>query len=146
LPMTGLLQKTQVFAIETRGPGFTEVTPALSGWLRSLGAREGLLTLLIMHTSASLTIQENADPSVQHDLLRALDGLAPRGAAYAHDQEGPGDAPSHVKAMLTGVNLCIPVLEGVMSLGTWQGIYVIEHRDEPHRRKVAAHYLGSLWP
>jgi secondary thiamine-phosphate synthase enzyme len=142
--MTRLLQKTHVFSVDTRGAGFTDITPAISRWLDATGAREGLLTLLIAHTSASLTIQENADPAVQHDLLTALDTLAPRGPGYVHDQEGPDDAPSHIKAMLTSVNLSIPVLDGRMALGTWQGIYVIEHRDRPHRRRIAAHFLGDV--
>jgi secondary thiamine-phosphate synthase enzyme len=145
-PMNGILQKTHIFAVETRGAGFTDVTPSIGAWLRDIRAREGLLTLLIAHTSASLTIQENADPAVQHDLLAALDTLAPRGAGYAHDQEGPDDAPSHIKAMLTSVNLSIPVMDGRMALGTWQGIYVIEHRDRPQRRRIAAHFLGNASP
>jgi secondary thiamine-phosphate synthase enzyme len=144
--MTAFIQQTRILTVETRGAGFTDITAALDGWLGEAGARDGLLTLLIMHTSASLTIQENADPAVLHDLAAALDRFAPRNAHYAHDDEGPDDAPSHIKAMLTGVNLSIPVIAGKMALGTWQGIYVAEHRDRPHRRRIAAHFFGGGTP
>jgi len=130
--------------IETRGEGFLDITRKVSGWLSERQCKDGLLTLLIRHTSASLTIQENADPDVQTDLVTALRRLAPEDAGWVHDAEGPDDMPAHVKAMLTGVNLAIPVEGGRMMLGTWQGIYLIEHRARPHRRELALHFLGTL--
>lgn len=129
--------------IATSKPGFTDITLAVTEWLRGFGARDGLLTLFVRHTSASLTIQENADPDVQRDLLEALERTAPRGARYHHDVEGPDDMPAHVKSMLTSTSLSIPVVEGRAVLGTWQGIYLIEHRDQPHRREIALHYVGT---
>ncbi len=105
--------------------------------------RVGLLHVLIAHTSASLTIQENADPSVLRDLATALSRLAPENAGWVHDTEGPDDMPAHIKAMLTSVSLQVPVLAGEMALGTWQGIYVAEHRVRPHRREVVLQFLGA---
>jgi secondary thiamine-phosphate synthase enzyme len=99
--------------------------------------------VFLRHTSASLTIQENADPKVQRDLLDALEAFAPEGAAYAHQEEGPDDMPSHIKAMLTSVSLAIPVVDGKMTLGTWQGVYLIEHRASPHRRNVVLSFIGE---
>jgi len=130
-------------AVETRGTGFTDITGEVADFLRLTGARDGAVTLFIRHTSASLTIQENADPSVLQDLATALARLAPENAGLVHDTEGPDDMPAHVKTMLTSVSLQIPVLEGSMVLGTWQGIYVIEHRAQPHRREVVLQFLGS---
>lgn len=130
-------------AVETRGTGFTDITGEVADFLRLTGARDGAVTLFIRHTSASLTIQENADPSVLQDLATALARLAPENAGLVHDTEGPDDMPAHVKTMLTSVSLQIPVLEGSMVLGTWQGIYVIEHRAQPHRREVVVQFLGS---
>ncbi len=130
-------------AVETRGTGFTDITGQVADFLRLTGARDGAVTLFIRHTSASLTIQENADPSVLQDLATALARLAPENAGWVHDTEGPDDMPAHVKTMLTSVSLQIPVLEGSMVLGTWQGIYVIEHRARPHRREVVLQFLGS---
>jgi secondary thiamine-phosphate synthase enzyme len=129
--------------IETEAPGFTDVTAALAGWLTSIGAGDGLLTVFVRHTSASLTIQENADPDVQTDLMTALDRLAPRAASYVHDTEGPDDMPAHIRAMLTGAAAAIPVLGGKLALGTWQGLYLVEHRDRPHRREVVLHVVGA---
>jgi secondary thiamine-phosphate synthase enzyme len=131
-------------SVATRGPGFTDVTPEVLAWLRSIGAQDGLLTLFVRHTSASLTIQENADPDVLRDLAAALDKLAPRGAPYRHTIEGPDDMPGHIKSMLTAVILGVPVVGGRAVLGTWQAIYLVEHRDQPHTREIALHYLGSL--
>lgn len=141
--MAELMQASQVLIVATRGKGFMEITRELDAWLKSFGAEEGLLTVFIRHTSASLTIQENADPNVRRDLLDALETLAPEDADYAHQEEGPDDMPSHIKAMLTDVSLGIPVREGKMMLGTWQGVYVIEHRAAPHRRQVALSYVGK---
>lgn len=129
--------------VETRGTGFFDVTSNVAKFLREAGAREGVVTLFIRHTSASLTIQENADPSVLKDLTTALDRLAPENAGWVHDAEGPDDMPAHVKTMLTATSLQIPVLNGAMALGTWQGIYVAEHRARPHRREVVLQFLGS---
>ncbi len=133
-------------SIETRGPGFTEITRLAARWLSEVRALNGLLTLFIRHTSASLTIQENADPDVQHDLGAALDRLAPRNAGYVHETEGPDDMPAHIKAMLTGASLQVPVIGGHMALGTWQGVYVAEHRDGAHRREVVLQFLGTINP
>jgi secondary thiamine-phosphate synthase enzyme len=129
---------------ETKGPGFSDVTSAVAGWLGSVGAGDGLVTLFSRHTSASLTIQENADPAVLQDLLEALERAAPRAARYRHGTEGPDDMPAHIKSMLTAVSLGVPVIGGRMQLGTWQAIYLIEHRDRPHRREVLLHYVGTL--
>lgn len=142
--MSGLAQRIATFAVDTRGPGFLDVSRRVDGWLGDVGAREGLLTVFIRHTSASLVIQENADPDVQLDLLDRLDALAPRDLAYRHGCEGPDDMPAHVKAMLTATSLAIPVEGGRMMLGTWQGLYIAEHRDRPQRRELALHFLGSV--
>jgi len=131
-------------AVETRGRGMLEQTAAVQRWLADNGACEGLLTLFIRHTSASLLIQENADPDVQTDLIEAFERLAPRDRPYVHDVEGPDDMPAHIKSALTATSLSIPVQAGRMLLGTWQGIYVVEHRDRPHRREVVLHFLGTL--
>ena len=138
-----LEQRQHTLTIATRGPGFTDLTGEVASWLRSIGAGDGLLTLFVRHTSASLTIQENADPDVLRDLASALDRLAPRGAHYAHDIEGPDDMPAHIRSMLTATNLGVPVTAGRMVLGTWQALYLIEHRDAPHTREVVLHYLGT---
>jgi secondary thiamine-phosphate synthase enzyme len=138
-----LTQAQQQIEIETKGPGFRDITSQAQAWLRSIGAREGLLTIFIRHTSASLTIQENVDPDVQADLLDALDTLAPTTRRWRHTTEGPDDMPAHVKAMLTATSLGIPVQEGKMALGTWQAVYLIEHRAAPHRRLVLLHYTGT---
>jgi secondary thiamine-phosphate synthase enzyme len=132
-------QATALFRVSTRGQGFTDISDKVTAWVHDVGAREGLLTLHVKHTSCSLTIQENADPDVRHDLLIALDGLAPRGADYRHSIEGPDDMPAHIRTMLTATSLSIPVIDGAVQLGTWQGLYLIEHRDAPHERAIAAH-------
>ena len=130
-------------SVATRGPGFTDVTPEVVAWLRSIAAQDGLLTLFVRHTSASLTIQENADPSVLADLKTALSRLAPEDFAWTHDTEGPDDMPAHVKTMLTGTSLQIPVLNGELALGTWQAIYLVEHRSRPHAREVVLQFIGA---
>jgi secondary thiamine-phosphate synthase enzyme len=129
--------------IETSGRGFTDITGGVASWLGSIGAAEGLLTLFIRHTSASLTIQENADPDVLADLLDALEEFAPRDAGYRHHVEGPDDMPAHITSMLTSTSLSVPVNGGRMLLGTWQALYLIEHRDAPHSREVVLHYVGE---
>jgi secondary thiamine-phosphate synthase enzyme len=129
--------------VETRGQGFVEITDAVADWIAGCRVAAGLLTLFCRHTSASLTIQENADRDVRTDLMTALDRLAPRDAAWVHDSEGPDDMPAHVRTMLTGVSLPVPILDGKLALGTWQGLYLIEHRDRPHRREIVLHVVGS---
>jgi secondary thiamine-phosphate synthase enzyme len=129
--------------IQTPGRGFTDITRDVADWLGATGASEGLLTLFIRHTSASLTIQENADPDVLRDLIDALEGLAPRDASYRHDIEGPDDMPAHIASMLTSTSLSVPVSAGRMLLGTWQALYLIEHRDRPHSREVVLQYVGA---
>jgi secondary thiamine-phosphate synthase enzyme len=131
------------FQVETPGPGFTDMTDAIRRWAGESGIENGLLTVFCRHTSASLTIQENADPDVQRDLMTALDRLAPRNAGYVHDTEGPDDMPSHIRTMLTGASVQVPVVDGRLALGTWQGIYLIEHRDRPHRREIVLHVAGN---
>ena len=133
-----------MLAAQTRGRGMLDQTAAVQRWLADDRAGDGLLTLFIRHTSASLLIQENADPDVQTDLIEALEDLAPRDRAYVHDAAGPDDMPAHIKSALTATSLSIPVQAGRMLLGTWQGIYVVEHRDRPHRREVVLHFLGTF--
>jgi secondary thiamine-phosphate synthase enzyme len=140
--MAEMVQASHVLTVATRGKGFVDITAELARWLESLSAEDGLLTVFVRHTSASLTIQENADPNVRVDLLDALEALAPEGADYAHQEEGPDDMPSHIKAMLTAVSLGIPVKDGRMTLGTWQGVYLIEHRASPHERSVVLSFIG----
>lgn len=132
------------FVVKTNGQGFQDVTRHVLNWLTEIEAESGLLTVFIRHTSASLTIQENADPDVQTDLLCTLDNLAPQGPHYIHDTEGPDDMPAHIKSMLTATSLGIPVASGNLVLGTWQALYIIEHRTHPHSREIALHYLGTF--
>ena len=140
---TGLTTRSTWLSITTRGPGFTDFTRDVAGWLQSIGAQEGLVTVFITHTSASLTIQENADPDVRIDLSDVLERLAPRNATYVHSIEGPDDMPAHIKSMLTSTSLSVPVLIGRMALGTWQGIYLVEHRDQSHQRRLALQFMGT---
>jgi len=141
--MAGLSQASHRLRVRTRGKGFIDITEDLRHWLGDISARDGLLTVFVCHTSASLTIQENADPNVRRDLMTTLESLAPEDAPYTHAEEGPDDMPSHVKSMLTEVSLGIPVTGGRMVLGTWQGVYLIEHRDAPHERNIALSFIGS---
>lgn len=134
---------TATLRVGTPGAGFTEITGDAAAFLAQIGAGEGALLVYLRHTSASLTIQENADSDVQADLMSALDRLAPEDAPWIHDVEGPDDMPAHVKAMLNGVSLQVPVLQGQLTLGTWQGLYVIEHRRKPHSREVIFQFIGS---
>ena len=129
---------------DTAGPGFYDVTLEVDSWLRENRARDGLLTVFIRHTSASLVIQENADPDVQVDLRTRLQVLAPENDGYLHDCEGPDDMPAHIKAMLTATSLSIPVKGGRLLLGTWQALYIAEHRAQPHRRELALHFMGTV--
>jgi secondary thiamine-phosphate synthase enzyme len=128
--------------VQTSGRGFLDLTAEVAGFVRDAGAIEGVVTLFIRHTSASLTIQENADPTVLVDLTTALDRLAPEHAGWRHDTEGPDDMPAHIKTMLTATSLQIPVLDGDLALGTWQGVYLIEHRARPHRREIVLQFAG----
>ena len=130
-------------SVETRGAGFTEITRDVSGFLEAARAENGVLLAYLRHTSASLVIQENADPDVQTDLVTALNRLAPANAGWVHDAEGPDDMPAHVKAMLTGISLHVPVIGAKLALGTWQGIYLAEHRARPHRREVLLSFIGG---
>ena len=134
---------TSRMAVETSGAGFVDLTGEVGKFIRDAGAKEGAVTLFIRHTSASLTIQENADPSVLADLTTALDRLAPESAGWTHDAEGPDDMPAHVKTMLTGTSLHVPVLNGELALGIWQAIYLIEHRSRPHRREIVLQFIGE---
>jgi len=129
--------------VATPGPGLHDITGAVAGWVRAQGIAEGLLTLFIRHTSASLTIQENADPDVLADLEDFFRRLAPEGAAYRHTAEGPDDMPAHIRAAMTASSLSVPVTAGRPVLGTWQGIFVFEHRSRPHVREVALHLIGT---
>ena len=134
---------SSLLTVQTSGPGFTDLTAEITRFVKDAAAREGAVTVFIRHTSASLTIQENADPTVLDDLLTALDRLAPENAGWTHDTEGPDDMPAHVKTMLTAASLHIPVLKGELALGTWQAIYLIEHRARPHRREIVMQFAGS---
>jgi len=134
---------TATLSVATPGAGFTEITREAVRFVADIGAQEGILFLYLRHTSAALVIQENADPDVRADLVTALDRLAPADAKWVHQEEGPDDMPAHVKSMLAGVTLHIPVTGGELALGTWQGIYVAEHRTQPHRREVVLQFLGA---
>ena len=139
-----LRQASTTFTVETRGRGLVDFTRPVAAWVAQQGLATGLLTLFVRHTSASLLVQENADPDVRGDLDRFFARLVPDGdPLFRHVDEGPDDMPSHVRAELTNVQLSIPVADGRLVLGTWQGIYLWEHRQRPHRREVAAHLLGD---
>ena len=130
-------------SLDTPGEGFTDITAEARRFVAQSGAGEGVLLLYLRHTSASLTIQENADPDVQTDLITALRRLAPADGPWVHTIEGPDDMPAHIKTMMTSCSLQIPVIDGSMALGTWQGIYLIEHRARPHRREIVMQFIGS---
>jgi secondary thiamine-phosphate synthase enzyme len=134
-------QTFHTVSISTNGPGLYEITDQLAPALKDAG--DGLLTCFIRHTSASLLIQENADPDVQKDLQDFFAQLAKKGMDFRHTAEGPDDMPSHIRAALTQTSIAIPVKKGSPILGTWQGLYVFEHRDAPHRREVTLHYIGD---
>jgi secondary thiamine-phosphate synthase enzyme len=134
---------SSLLTVQTSGRGFTDLTAEIAKFVKDARAKEGAVTLFIRHTSASLTIQENADPTVLEDLTTALDRLAPEDAGWRHDAEGPDDMPAHVKTMLTATSLQIPVLDGELALGTWQAIYLVEHRSRPHAREVVLQFLGA---
>ena len=132
-----------VLSVATSGEGFYEITSDVARFLAESKARDGAVLLYLKHTSASLVIQENADADVRTDLVTALKRLAPAEAGWVHDVEGRDDMPAHIKSMLNGVSLQVPVAGGEVALGTWQGIYVAEHRAAPHRRDVVLQFLGS---
>lgn len=134
---------TAVLTVPTPGRDFIDLTAEAAKFIKDVHARDGALTLFVRHTSASLTIQENADPSVLVDLATALRRLAPENGGWTHDTEGPDDMPAHIKTMLTQTSLHVPVLNGKLALGTWQAIYLIEHRSRPHRREVVLQFVGS---
>ena len=136
-------QAAQTLSFQTPGPGLLEITREVAGWTGGQGMTTGLLTLFCRHTSASLTIQENADPDVRRDLEDWVAAVAPESTAYRHQDEGPDDMPAHLRSVLTGVQLAVPLIGGRLALGTWQGIYLFEHRRRPHRREVALHLLGA---
>jgi secondary thiamine-phosphate synthase enzyme len=133
---------TSRLTVPTPGRGFVDLTAEIAKFVDDARAREGTVTLFIRHTSASLTIQENADSTVLVDLMTALDRLAPENAGWRHDAEGPDDMPAHVRSMLTATSLQIPVLDNELALGTWQAIYLIEHRRRPHRREIVLQFAG----
>ena len=138
------MNKTGAIQIATRGKGLYEFTDQLARWLAEHPVETGLLTVFIQHTSASLTIQENADPDVVHDLNTFFNRIAPEdNRLYRHTVEGPDDMPAHIRAALTLTQLSIPIVKGGMALGTWQGVYVFEHRAAAHRRTVVLHLMGS---
>lgn len=140
--VTPQLVASAELSVDTPGAGFTEITREAAAFIAEAKAQDGALFLYLRHTSASLVIQENADPDVQRDLVTALRRIAPDDAGWIHTVEGPDDMPAHVKAMLTGVSLHIPVMGGRMALGTWQGIYLVEHRSRPHRRTILLQFVG----
>ena len=137
---------TATLSVETNGEGFFEITRDVARFLETIKARDGVLLLFLRHTSASLVIEENADADVRTDLVSALNRIAPADAGWVHDTEGPDDMPAHVKSMLNGVCLHVPVGGGRLGLGTWQGLYVAEHRRAPHRRDVVLQFLGTCGP
>ena len=135
---------TSMLTVQTGRAGFVDLTSEVAKSVKQAGAVEGAVTLFIRHTSASLTIQENADPSVLDDLMTALGRLAPEDGGWSHDTEGPDDMPAHIKTMVTSTSLQVPVLRGELALGTWQAIYLIEHRARPHRREVVLQFIGRV--
>ena len=134
---------SSLLTVQTSGRGFVDLTAEVAKFVDDARAKEGAVTLFIRHTSASLSIQENADPTVLDDLATALARLAPENAGWSHDTEGPDDMPAHVKTLLTATSLQIPVLSGELALGTWQAIYLIEHRGRPHRREIVLQFIGA---
>ncbi|MGC1270030.1 MAG: secondary thiamine-phosphate synthase enzyme YjbQ [Croceibacterium sp.] len=132
-----------ILTFDTDGSGLYDISDTINRWVRETEVRVGLLTLFCQHTSASLLINENAAPAVRRDLQRWLASAAPAGDGYEHDDEGPDDMPAHIKAMLTGNSLSIPVAGARMMLGTWQGLFLAEHREQPHKRTVVAHLTGN---
>jgi secondary thiamine-phosphate synthase enzyme len=135
-------QAVHSIAVATEGAGLVDITPQVRTFVANQAIQTGLLTVFCRHTSASLTIQENADPDVLRDLQSFFRKIVPEGADYRHEDEGPDDMPAHIKSALTQTSLSIPVVNGRLALGTWQAIYLFEHRDHPHRREVVLHLMG----
>ena len=135
---------SSLLTVQTHGTGFTDISSEVAKFAADARAREGAVMLFIRHTSASLTIQENADPTVLVDLTTALNRLAPENGGWRHDTEGPDDMPAHIKTMLTSTSLQVPMLQGALALGTWQAIYLVEHRTRPHRREVVLQFIGRI--
>ena len=142
--MTADALVTSLLTVQTSGTGFVDLTAEVAKFVKEVHAKEGAVVLFIRHTSASLTIQENADPTVLDDLMTALDRLAPQDSGWRHDTEGPDDMPAHVRTMLTATSMHVPVLKGELALGTWQAIYLIEHRARPHRREIVLQFMGRV--
>lgn len=140
------MQFIETLAVRTRPRALHDLSSSVQDRLTSQGAGDGLLTAFVRHTSASLTIQENTDPDVKADLLDALDRLAPAGPLYRHSDEGPDDMPAHIKTVLTATSLGIPVLRGRLMLGSWQALYLAEHRARPHAREIVLHFAGTRLP
>ena len=137
-------QAADILRIQTSGCGLHEITGEIVAWLERQNVSTGLITLFCRHTSASLLIQENAAPAVKTDLENFFAKIAPEDPSrYAHSDEGPDDMPAHLRAALTGVNLAVPIIGGRLQLGTWQGVYLFEHRRRPHRREIALHLIGE---
>jgi secondary thiamine-phosphate synthase enzyme len=137
-------QAHALLAVDTRGRGLTEITRRIADWVGASGMTDGLLTVFVRHTSASLLIQENADPGVQRDLERFFARLVPDGdRLFEHDAEGPDDMPAHLRSALTATQLSVPLVDGALALSTWQGIYLYEHRLRGHRRQVLLHLIGE---
>ena len=134
---------SSLLTVQTPSAGFMDLTREVATFVKAASAKDGAVTLFVRHTSASLTIQENADPTVLVDLTTALNRLAPENAGWRHDTEGPDDMPAHIKTMLTSTSLQVPVLQGALALGTWQAIYLVEHRARPHRREIVLQFIGS---
>ena len=129
--------------VNTRGKGLTDITAGVTDWVRAQHIGTGLLTVWCTHTSASLTVQENASPAVRTDIAEFFEALVPENAGYTHDDEGPDDMPAHLRTVLTNTQLTIPVEDGRPALGMWQAVYVFEHRSRPHRREIVLHLLGA---
>lgn len=129
--------------VSTQGRSMLGISASINQWLETVDACDGLLTLFLRHTSASLIVQENTDPDVQADMLDALDELAPADYSWRHSLEGPDDMPAHVKTALTGVSLQVPVVDRRLDLGTWQEVYVVEHRASGHQRSLTLHFHGT---
>ena len=136
-------QAVTMLTIETDQQGMIEVTDRIDRWVADQAMRDGLLTIFCRHSSASLLIQENAAPAARRDLEAYFARIAPESSAYEHDDEGPDDMPAHLRAALTQTQLSIPLIDGALALGTWQGIYLFEHRRRPHRRTLALHLIGA---
>jgi secondary thiamine-phosphate synthase enzyme len=142
--VAAMQQSLHTLEIATRGKGLVEITAPVRRWVEAQAITTGLLTLFCRHTSASLLIQENADPDVRADLETFFEDIAPEEPGrYIHDAEGPDDMPAHIRTALTQIQLSIPVAAGRMVLGTWQGLYLFEHRSRPHRREIVLHLLGE---